>query len=149
MLDGAPIEYEYQKVELDKTCCDLNGRYCITVILRPDGREHRLSCIIKDYQPSTDDEVESGERLELKSFYCNGTKLSIGMEGNSGYVDGERISEYDYNNEYLEDGVEYELLRFTCTARYVFGIAWIENYSAKNGIQTWFGADPTMENYMI
>lgn len=44
-----------------------------------------------------------GERLELKSFYKDNTKLSIGMEGESGYyADGICASYiYDYDNEYI------------------------------------------------
>lgn len=32
----------------------------------------------------------------------------------------------------------------TKTDRYVFGVAWIENVTDDNDVQTWFGADPTM-----
>ncbi len=43
----------------------------------------------------------------MKSFYKDNTKLSIGMEGESGYyADGMCVSDrYDYDNEYMGDGV--------------------------------------------
>ena len=90
--------------------------------------------------------IESGERLELKSFYRDNTKLSIGMEGDAGYYpDGTRsLDVYDYDNDYMEDGVSYLILEETKTTKYVFGVAWIEKVTAENDVQTWFGADPTL-----
>lgn len=37
------------------------------------------------YHPSAEDEIETGEYLELKSFYDKTIKLSIGMIGQTGY----------------------------------------------------------------
>ena len=51
-------------------------------------------------------------------------------------------SEYDYDTGYLDDGVRYEIRTFTRTRKYVFGVAWILNFTDENGKQTWFGADP-------
>ena len=95
--------------------------------------------------PNEMDNMEPGENLELKSFYNGDIKLSIGMEGESGYIDGKRIdTSYDYDNEYMDDGVEYVILNSTKTSNYLFGIAWIINYNENNEVQTWFGADPTL-----
>ncbi len=82
----------------------------------------------------------------MKSFYKGHSKLSIGMEGETGYfADGTRAFDtYDYDTEYLEDGVRYVINEDTKTDRYVFGVAWIENVTDDNDVQTWFGADPTM-----
>ena len=53
-------------------------------------------------------------------------ELSIGMEGDSGYINGERISTiYDYDNEYQDDGVDYVILGVTKTQIFTFGVAWI------------------------
>ena len=131
---------------MDKLCPDVYGRFCIKVEFVPDGERHAISCIIKSHIPSDKDGVESGERLELKSFYKGHSKLSIGMEGETGYfADGTRAFDtYDYDTEYLEDGVRYVINEDTKTDRYVFGVAWIENVTDDNDVQTWFGADPTM-----
>ena len=51
---------------------------------------------------------------------------------------------YDDDNDYMEDGVSYLILEETKTTRYVFGVAWIENVTAENEVQTWFGADQTL-----
>ena len=142
-IDDKKINYEYEHVELDLTCRDVAGRYRIQISFVPDGQIHRISCRLQDYQASDQDEIETGENLELKSFYKGNVKLSIGMEGDIGYIDGKRISGYDYDNEYEKDGVSYSILSDTKTQKYVFGISWIENYTVENEVQTWYGADPT------
>ncbi len=145
-IDGKIIEYTAQNMGMpDKLCPDIDGRFCIKVEFVPDGERHTISCRIKDHTPSDRDGIESGERLELKSFYKGRSKLSIGMEGETGYcADGTRAFDtYDYDTEYLDDGVQYVIVENTNTTTYVFGIAWIENVTEENDVQTWFGADPT------
>lgn len=44
----------------------------------------------------------------------------------------------------MEDGVLYQIMRDTKTTKFVFGIAWIDNVTAENDVQTWYGADPTL-----
>ena len=124
-LGDIEIYIDYRKVEyteknigvLDKLCPDVNGRYAIEVDFVPDGKVHTISCKIKGFISSKEDGIESGERLELKSFYGGNTKLSIGMEGDAGYYpDGTRVSDvYDYDNDYMEDGVSYLILEETKT----------------------------------
>lgn len=141
-IDNKEVEYDYIKIENDKTCENLNGRYLITIFFNPDRLEHKITCRIKNYKPSINDDIETGENLELKSFYSDNIKLSIGMVGN---VRDERIcSIFNYDNNYLEDGVEYIIFKTTNTNKYYFGIAWIENYTNENEVQTWYGADPTI-----
>ena len=146
-IDGKSIKYTAQNMGvMDRLCPDVDGRFCIKVEFVPDGKRHAISCIIKSHIPSDKDGVESGERLELKSFYKGHSKLSIGMEGETGYfADGTRAFDtYDYDTEYLEDCVRYVINEDTKTDRYVFGVAWIENVTDDNDVQTWFRADPTM-----
>ena len=96
-IDGNPIDCEVNEIENDKSCAKLSGRYYVVIHFEPDGKRHCISCCIDEYTPSEKDSIESGERLELKSFYSESAKLSIGMEGDAGYMpDGRRISEYDY-----------------------------------------------------
>lgn len=145
-IDNEPVQYEAETEPVDRSCCpDLNGRYSITVDFVPDGKSHTVSCRIKGHFPNEKDDIESGEWLELKSFYQENTKLSIGMEGEDlGYKNGMRMSAYDYDTDYLDDGVSYEIRTFTKTEKYVFGIAWILDFTNENENQTWFGADPTL-----
>ena len=145
-IDNKTISYNAINVICDSTCNDLDGRYFICIPFGPDGRKHEITCFIENYLPSENDDIESGENLELKSFYAKSCKLSIGMEGESGYdADGLRFSTvYDYDNEYTMNGVKYVILPATITHKYIFGIAWINNVTNENDVQTWFGADHTL-----
>lgn len=146
-IDDKKVEYKEKNIAVSGNLCpDVNGRYAIEVDFIPDGKTHVISCKIKGHILSKADEIESGERLEVKSFYKGNTKLSIGMEGEAGYYfDGTRSSEiYDYDNGYMENGVSYLIKEETKTTKYVFGVTWIENATTENDVQTWYGADPTL-----
>ncbi|RGO24578.1 hypothetical protein DXB23_09385 [Dorea sp. OM02-2LB] len=145
-IDNEKVEYTVKNIGAsERLCPDISGRFGIEILYEPDGKQHTISCRIKKYHASSRDEIEPGERLELKSFYRENTKLSIGMEGDAGnYSDGTRDSDvYDYDNDYMEDGVSYLIMEDTKTTKYVFGIAWIDNVTVENDVQTWYGADPT------
>ena len=142
--DDEKIPYQVIKIDNDEYCPDLSGRYLVQVNCKPDGTSHTLSCVINKYKASPLDDIEPGENLELKSFYKDAVKLSIGMEGDICYLEnGFRTSSYDYDNDYLCDGVSYVLLSITKTCQYKFGIAWINKYTSENENQTWHGADPS------
>lgn len=144
-IDNKKIEYVERNIGiLDKLCPNVNGRYCIEISFIPDGKFHAISCKIKDYISSKEDGIESGEQLELKSFYRHNTKLSIDMKGGDRYYSDGTCASDVYDNDYMGDGVSYLILEETKTTRYVFGVAWIENVTAENDVQTWFGADPTL-----
>ncbi|GCA67561.1 hypothetical protein KGMB01110_19970 [Mediterraneibacter butyricigenes] len=145
-IDNEKVEYTVKNIGAsERLCPDISGRFGIEILYEPDGKQHTISCRIKKYHASSRDEIEPRERLELKSFYRENTKLSIGMEGDAGYYsDGTRDSDvYDYDNDYMEDGVSYLIMEDTKTTKYVFGIAWIDNVTVENDVQTWYGADPT------
>lgn len=155
LVDGKEIGYsEIQGKGIDALCPDIVGRYRILVDYIPDGNEHVIACIlpdIKDYNKA----IESGERLECQGFYNNERwKLSIGVECETGYyADGIRVSdEYDYDADYLDNGMAFLILRNTKTTAFEFGIAWIDdvgwdddvNNEDDRDVQTWFAADPTI-----
>lgn len=54
------------------------------------------------------------------------------------------MEDYDYENDYLDNGVSYEIFDFTKTRQFFFAICWIDDYTDENELQTWFGADPTI-----
>lgn len=141
-IDGREIAYEYKRIELDRTCPDVDGRYLITLNYQPDGNPHIIACRIRGYHPSEEDEIETGQYLELKSFYSGTIKLSIGMIGDVQYYGSRRDNTFDYDNGYLVDGVTYELLPFTKTQKYKFAIAWLNHCTPENDVQTWLAADP-------
>lgn len=153
LLDGLPINYAAQKGSDNGVLLpDIKGRYQIEVNYIPDGREHSLSCVFSPvckYERTP----ESGERLECQSFYnLQRMKMSIGIECEADYIDGVRYSNgYDYDAEYLDNGMAYIIMPGTKTERYVFGIAWIDDVGWdvplsewKRDVQTWNAADPTL-----
>lgn len=153
MIDGRTIEYTAQKGLIDdRLWPDVICRYQIAVRYTPDGNEHRLSCVFSPIC-SYEKEIESGERLECQSFYSSKRiKMSIGLECEAGYINGDRASdEYDYDADYLDNGMAYIIMPETNTDNYVFGIAWINDVGwddpvdeeHNRSIQTWFAADPT------
>ena len=143
LIDGKSINYQETSLPINGAFSKLTGRYKITISFQPDGEYHTITCKIADYTPSPLDEEEGGENLECKSFYKGETKLSLGTEGDMCFLNGKRMSNYDYDNEFLPDGVQYLILPSTKTSIYSFGIAWIKGYTKDTAIQTWLGADPT------
>ncbi len=142
-IDGKAAEFSGQSIKKEKTCPDVLGRYALTVDFKPDGEHHTISCHILGIGNDDRNDLETGERLECKCFYKGDYKISLGMEGDSGYICGKRVSEFDYDNDYFDDGVSFEILPETKTEHYIFGVSWIDKPSEKRDIQTWFGADPT------
>lgn len=151
LIDGKPVSYSAQEGEkIDTLCPHVLGRYQILVTLIPDGKEHRVACM---FEPAClyERTPESGERLECQSFYneCR-IKMSIGLKCETGYIDGERINdEFDYDADYMENGMAYIVFPDTKTEQYVFGIAWIDDVGWNDpiddndrAVETWYGADP-------
>ena len=148
LIDDVEVQYVPLKgIAIENLCPDILGRYQIEIHFAPDGKEHTISCVfpcdttIKGY-------IESGENLECQGFYNNDSiKLSIGAEG-----DGGIHTDYDYDVDYLNNGMQYVIFPETQTQAYVFGICWIDKIDIDDqseemiarDTQTWFGADPTL-----
>ena len=153
LVDGQASPYLAREgSKPDHLCPHVLGRYQISVSFVPDGKKHAIACI---FDPSCPYErtPESGERLECQSFYNDlRYKMSIGLACEAGYIGNRRISdEYDYDAEYLENGMAFLLDTNTKTEHYVFGIAWIDNVGWDDsiddndrGVETWYGADPAL-----
>ena len=152
-MDGKEVPYASREIgKTDVRCPHVLGRYQISVSFVPDGKKHDIACV---FEPSCSYErtPESGERLECQSFYNDQRyKMSIGLEGEAGYIGGMRASgKYDYDVEYLENGMAYIVLPETRTQRYVIGIAWIDDVGRDGpadddndrDTETWYAADPT------
>ena len=120
-----------------KVCPDLTDCYRIAVNFEPDGDNHEIKCIIANLEFSSKN-IESGEDYECISFYDNyGNKISIGAEGEC----------IDTQIKYLENGIAYLLKKDAFDNRYKFGIAWIDGVtdSPERDVQTWFGADISLD----
>lgn len=146
-MDNCQVEYNAIELNNDLVIFpDINGRYKIVIEYKSDNLPHLISCVIEDIDFSRVKLYpESGERLECQAFYQDKVKLSIGIECDTGYFDtGERIGNYDYDSIYLNNGIGYSILPTTKSHELVFGIAWINECTDENDLQTWFGADPTI-----
>ncbi len=154
LLDAQPIPYAAQEGrKLDGLCPHVLGRYQIIVRFLPDGKEHTLACVFQS-DGSYERTPESGERLECQSFYNDsGFKLSIGLACEAGEIDGMRVTDaYDYDAEYLENGMSFLIGSATKTEDYTFGIAWIDHVgwddplgeNNPRDVETWYGADPNL-----
>lgn len=86
-----------------------------------------MSCIFSPLC-SYEKTPESGERLECQGFYSSQRiKMSIGLECEAGTIGGIRASDgYDYDADYLDNGMAYIILPETKTEQYVFGIVRID-----------------------
>lgn len=143
-IDDNEIEYSYKALKSFECCPDINGRYIIEIAFMPDGKEHSISCVISNSNKIAETDFESGEYLECQAFYSDNIKISIGLEGDNGYDPdtGRRESEFDFDVDYLNDGMAYSILPFTKTQKYLFGISWLSPYNEENDVQTWYAADP-------
>lgn len=155
LIDGKAVPYFAQEGRKpDVLCPHVLERYQIAVRFIPDGENHTIACVFES-DCSYERTPESGERLECQSFYNDRRfKMSIGIECGAGYTGGIRASdEYDYGADYLENGMSFLIDMNTRTDRYVFGISWIDNVgwddqiddNDDRDVETWYGADPTLE----
>ena len=75
--------------------------------------------------------IETGENLQMISFYYKNFKLSMGAEELTGAT-----------YKYLENGIEMEL---PSTKNLIIYIAWLEMEDTElEDVFTWYAADPTM-----
>ena len=155
LLDDKPITYSVVEKEKNTNYSDVLGCYRIIVEFVPDGKSHEIKCIIPNMIYS-ERGPESGEDIECQAFYNEkGEKMSICLKAETGYLpDGQRWSDkYDYDADYLDNGMSYKILANTVENKFVFGIAWIDKLVDETGeedhdrdIQTWFAADFTLDS---
>lgn len=149
-IDGRSVPYIAQEGrQQDAVCPHLLGRYRISVPFIPDSKAHTVACVF-DSDCSYERTAESGERLEYQSFYNDRRfKMTIGVEGEAGGI--RAIDAYDYDVDYLENGMSFLVNTNTRTECYVFGIAWIDNVGRDDpmdhndrDVETWYGSDPAL-----
>ena len=143
--DGKETDCVIRAVKNDRQCPELDGRFAILVDYMPDGQAHTISCSIKRCRGSKNDFVEHAERAEIKSFCRRSTKLSMGMFSDTPEEWGMPSEALmDHQAEMLKNGMQYHIRPDAKRGVYPFGIAWLENFSEKNEVQTWRGSDPTI-----
>ncbi|WP_427107670.1 hypothetical protein [Lysinibacillus xylanilyticus] len=139
-INGEEVEFTAIKLDnLKSYCPNANGRYLIHYDYKSEFNDQEITCRIPSI--NVKGEIESGERYEAISFYKNDIKLTIGVEGEF----TNKPDYFDYNGDYLSDGIQYITFQETIARRFVFGVCWIQPYTEENDTQTWFGADPSFK----
>ncbi|NLK22139.1 MAG: hypothetical protein GX308_08735 [Epulopiscium sp.] len=140
------IKYKIVKLDCNSNIFpDIDGRYKIIVEYENDMFPQLIYCTLEGIDFSSIESYdESGEGLECKAFYQDDIKLSIGIAADTIYVDGKRISSYDYDSVNLHNGLGYHILPTTKSQKLIFGVAWIKGRNEANEVQTWYAADPTI-----
>lgn len=80
--DEKKVDCTIRRVRNDDRCPELNGRFAVLIDYIPDGQEHTVSCCIKGIRESKSDFIESDERVDIKSFCRETTKLATVYKGN-------------------------------------------------------------------
>ena len=138
-MDGKPVAYTFVPVPNAQSFPDVDGVYLLKFDYLSDGSPHKLCCLLEDASVTGD--IESGERFEAISFYCNAGKITIGCEGWFGCPEEHG---YDYDGSYLPDGLEISITAQTVSKPFLFGVAWLTHCTGENDVQTWFAADPSI-----
>lgn len=124
----------------------VDGRFLIETLIVPEmGEEYTFTCSFTPSIDITDEGVETGEWLELKSWYSGLFKWSIGT------VDDEwllAVRKVNANHaEYLEHSVSITISGFTGGKPFMlpFAVAWKEtDGTSEQDVLTWLAADPSM-----
>lgn len=143
-IDGTPVEYTAVDCAYNmQRYPDLSGCFFIKIEFKPDGKDHFITCCIKNCISDEEGDIDSGECLELQNFWHDKAKISIGTEGE---VKWEYSSDYyDYDIDYLRYGMGYHILPETTKwEKFVFGVAWMDEWTDDNEYYTWYGADPSL-----
>lgn len=76
------------------------------------------------------------------SFYQNGCKLTLGCTASFGDHEDYGL---DYDGSICKNGIEINILPTTKSRNFKLGVCWINNCNDENDTQTWFGADPSID----
>lgn len=121
---------------------DIECAYLISYEYFSDQKNHSLKCRLVGN--AEEGFIESGERLEAISFHIKGGKITIGCEGEFGIP---REPGYDYDGDYLDNGLEIIIEPSTKSRTFIFGVSWLTECTEKNDTQTWFASDPFTHSY--
>lgn len=137
IVNGTSFEYSIIKLPNAQKQFLVDKRFKIIVKKLPlSDTDITVECKIINFKgDNVKGYVESGEGLNLVSFYRKKLKLSIGIED-------------QINNVYcecIEYGLKITVFKQSFLKQLVFGIAWLSMHDEeKEEIYTWFAADPTL-----
>lgn len=140
-MDGRQVQPDIIRVPGEPHWPDVDGAFHLRYAYHADGASHELTCLFSGNFQEGD--VESGERLEMRSLHCGEGKLSIGVEGEFG-LEGFCEYGFDFNGEYLPNGLKIKIMPDTKSREFVFGVAWLKRCTEDNDVQTWYMADPAL-----
>ena len=103
-----------------------------------DNASHKLSIHLDN--DSIESGIESGEHFESIAFYGDTIKMNIGTKGDFGCPEE---GNWDYDGTYFNNKIEIQISKDTTSKTFIFGVAWIVNYTDKNEHLPWYAAEPT------
>lgn len=122
----------------------VDGRRLIEVTLQPEEREEfTFTCRFRPSLKITDSSIETGEFLELKSWYQDDFKWSIGAVDEDWLLSLRKVDLMEV--EYLENGISLKIRGLAKDEPFMlpFGVAWkLLKDPAEEDIYTWFAASP-------
>ena len=141
LFDSKAANITVQKLSLkaDRICTDIEYTYFLSYEYQSDNAAHTLTCTLDRSDISGD--AESGEHLDAISFYIGGGKLTIGCTSDFGTL---REGDFDFDGEYLKNGLRICIFPNTESRTFTFGVSWLLNATSDNEIQTWFASDPSI-----
>ncbi|WP_306479949.1 hypothetical protein [Mediterraneibacter sp.] len=140
-LDDEPVYFSYSVLEPnEKYFSNVDAAYRLSYDFVADGKPHTL--FFKFKEGSFETEPESGELFEAVSFYKEKFKLTLGCIAS--FVDYEDYN-LDYDGTLCDAGIEIYIAETTKSQTFRFGVCWIENCTKENDVQTWYGADPSIQ----
>lgn len=141
LVDEKPMLYKIEQFSLVSTLFpDIQARFKISFDYDQKKPAKSIKCFIEN--TSADTWIESGERLEAIAFYNDSTKLTLGV--NCSFGDAKRY-DFDFDGQYIKDGIECLLSETTVSQLFVFAISWIDPLTENNDVQTWYASDPSIQ----
>lgn len=131
------VPFVAKKLENNHQCPDVSGRFIIEYPFKKEYKSQIIKCCIPLLHENG--KIESGERLEAITFYKDKLKMTIAVEAAF-----EQFKMDDYSGHYTNNGIAYETLDSTMDRTFQFGVCWIDPCTPENEHQTWFGADPSI-----
>ncbi len=134
LIDGEEIDYEFDKLAILENCTNVKGRYRIRLNFVPDGKAHRISCVLPDMVDFKSDYSSDASVQQITFYNKENWAIEIGIFGDM-YGLNNRSSyneNQDYDVDYLDRGLCYLILKETVTKEYDFILAWIDGVDYAN-----------------
>lgn len=133
LVNGQEKKYEFCELETKTENFSVDNRFQITFGEIEIGMI--VSCVLESPFQNIESTPDSGERLEMISFYKDDLKLSIGVEGE---IEG-------INYVLLKNGIEIRNEKSIYKPNLIINVAWLKmKNSEEEDIYCWLAADPKL-----